>query len=243
MKITAIIPSRYHSTRFEGKPLALIKGKPMIQWVCQQVRESGKFNDIIVATDDQRIANAVQDCGETAVFTSPNHNSGSERLWEVMQSHDCDAAINIQGDEPIVSQQLIKDLYDRLKTGEFDVVTPVYLNHLYQDFISPHVVKAVTDAHMYALYFSRSPVPYCSENDFKGFYQHIGMYGYLRDALRRFIQWPAAKLETMEKLEQLRFLENGIRIKVIESRYKSVGVDVPADIARVEDILENPNII
>lgn len=238
MKISAIIPSRYHSTRFDGKPLALIKGKPMIQWVCSQVRESGKFEDILVATDDQRIADAVEGFGETAVFTSPNHSSGSERLWEVMQSHSCDAAVNIQGDEPIVSKQLIKDLYDQLDTGRFDVVTPVYYNTSYEEFLSPHVVKAVADGSMNALYFSRSPVPYCDRSSFQGFFQHIGMYGYLSDALRRFIQWPAAKLEKLEKLEQLRFLENGIKIKLIESRYKSIGVDVPSDIARVEKILE-----
>jgi 3-deoxy-manno-octulosonate cytidylyltransferase (CMP-KDO synthetase) len=239
MKIAAIIPSRYHSSRFEGKPLALIKGKPMIEWVYRQVEKSCKFNDIIVATDDQRIADAVNAFGGTAAFTSPHHRSGSERLWEVMEKKHFDAAINIQGDEPIIPGQLISALYDQLETGQYDVVTPVYHNTSYDEYLSPHVVKAVIDAQHYALYFSRSPLPHCTKEFFTGFYQHIGLYGYLKDSLQRFIHLPPAKLETLEKLEQLRFLENGIRIKVIMSRYKSVGVDVPGDIARVERILDN----
>ncbi|MCP5053303.1 MAG: 3-deoxy-manno-octulosonate cytidylyltransferase [bacterium] len=239
MKIAAIIPSRYQSTRFEGKPLAMIHGISMIERVYRQVEKSGRFSDIIVATDDERIADTVGAFGGTAVFTSPRHNSGSERLWEVIENRDFDAAVNIQGDEPIVSPQLIAALADQLDTGQHDVVTPGYYNSSYDDYLSENVVKIVINNHFEALYFSRSPVPYVEKEHFEGFYHHIGMYGYLKEALERFIKLPPSKLEAMEKLEQLRFLDNGINIKVIISETMSVGVDVPEDIARVERLLKN----
>jgi 3-deoxy-manno-octulosonate cytidylyltransferase (CMP-KDO synthetase) len=242
VKIAAIIPSRYHSTRFEGKPLALINGIPMIQRVYKQVETAGRFTspDIIVATDDQRIASAVQSFGGNVVMTSDQHRSGSERLWEVMekpQNRHFHAAINIQGDEPAVPGKLVAQLYDELQTGHNPVVTPVYYNTSYDDYLSRHVVKVVFDRNFHALYFSRSPIPFMDREHFDGFYQHIGMYGYLREALGRFVSLPGSKLENMEKLEQLRFLENDIKIKVIISKYRSVGVDVPGDIARVEELL------
>ncbi len=238
MNIAAIIPSRYLSSRFEGKPLAIIAGVTMIERVYRQVQKSGKFTHIIVATDDQRIADTVKSFGGTPVFTSSEHQSGSERIWEVMEKNDFDAAINIQGDEPIVSEKLIADLYDQLHTKNHDVVTAAYFNRSYQDYISPHVVKVVMNSHSQSLYFSRAPIPFVTQNNFTGFYQHVGMYGYLRSALKRFIQLPPGKLEKTEKLEQLRFLENNIDINVIFSQEKSIGVDVPEDIARVEEILK-----
>lgn len=237
MKIAAIIPSRYHSTRFEGKPLALIARVSMIQRVYEQVEKSGRFSQVIVATDDQRISDAVEGFGGTVAMTSPHHTSGSERIWEVMEKSDFDATVNIQGDEPIVPVKLIQNLYQQLNSGQYDVVTPFYRNTSYDDYQSPNVVKAVMDSQSMALYFSRSPVPYVNREDFSEFYQHIGMYGYLKSALKQFIQLPPSRLEKSEKLEQLRFLDNGIRIKLIESKYPSIGVDVPGDVARVEAIL------
>ena len=242
MKIAAIIPSRYYSTRFQGKPLVKLNGIPMIERVYRQVEESGKFvdGDIVVATDDQRIAGVVKGFGGIAVLTSPNHQSGSERLWEVMENRDFrdyHAAINIQGDEPIIPPELVSSLYDQLKTGQYDVVTPAYYNTSYDEYLSQNVVKVAVDSDFQALYFSRSPIPFASQKDFAGFYHHIGMYGYLRNALERFVSLPKSKLETIEKLEQLRFLENSMKIKVIISKYKSVGVDVPDDVTKVEKIL------
>jgi 3-deoxy-manno-octulosonate cytidylyltransferase (CMP-KDO synthetase) len=240
VKIAAIIPARYHSTRFQGKPLVTIKGIPMIQRVYWQVERSNRFSpaDIIVATDDQRIASVVKSFGGNVVITSPYHQSGSERLWEVLERRDFAAAVNIQGDEPIISETLVSNLYDELETCQYDVVTPGYFNTSYEDYLSRNVVKVVVDKDFQALYFSRSPIPFVEQRHFEGFYQHIGMYGYLKEALKRFVNLPKSQLETREKLEQLRFLENGIKVKVLITPYKSMGVDVPEDIIKVEKILQ-----
>jgi len=241
VNIAAIIPARYHSTRFEGKPIVKIKGMPMIERVYRQVEASGKFlsTHIMVATDDQRIASVVGEFGGNAVMTSPRCSSGSERLWEVVENRDFGAVINIQGDEPIVPVELIADLYDELSSGKYEVVTPAYYSDSYEDYLSRHVVKVVVDRDNRALYFSRSPIPFIEKKNFTGFHHHIGMYGYLKNSLKRFINLPCSPLESLEKLEQLRFLENGIGIKVIQSQYPSIGVDVPEDIEKVERILED----
>ncbi|MGD2091995.1 MAG: 3-deoxy-manno-octulosonate cytidylyltransferase [Candidatus Aminicenantes bacterium] len=240
MNIAAIIPARYQSTRFEGKPIVKIKGIPMIERVYRQVEASGKFpsTHIMVATDDQRIATVVDAFGGNIVMTSPQCTSGSQRLWEVWDNRDFDAVINIQGDEPIVPGQLIAALYDELSTCKYEVVTPAYYSDSYEDYLSRHVVKVVINRDYRALYFSRSPIPFMEKEGFTGFHHHIGMYGYLKDSLKRFINFPSSSLETKEKLEQLRFLENGIGIRVIPSQYQSVGVDVPEDVEKVERILE-----
>jgi len=240
-KIAAIIPSRYHSTRFEGKPLALIKGIPMIERVYRQVEKCGRFEPslILVATDDERILSTVRNFGGNAVMTSPDHQSGSERLWEAVQSLDVDALINIQGDEPAIPISLISNLHDELSNGSNPVVTPAYINPSYDDFLSPHDVKVVINNDNQALYFSRSPIPYYVEKDtFNGFYHHIGMYGYSKEALKRFVSLEKSKLERLERLEQLRFLENNMSIKVIITKNRSIGVDVPEDVARVEKLIE-----
>ena len=241
MKIAAIIPARYHSSRFRGKPLVKLQGVPMIERVYRQVKESGKFSpvDIIVATDDQRIFSVVMGFRGNAIMTSPRHLSGSERLWEVVENRDFDAVVNIQGDEPMVSPGLIAALYDELETGQNEVVTPVYYNHSYEDYLSKHVVKVVVDRNFQALYFSRSPVPFVEKGDFSGFHHHIGMYGYLKNSLRRFISLPRSPLEMAEKLEQLRFLENNLPIKVIISQSPSFGVDVPEDVDKIEKMLSS----
>lgn len=241
MKIAAIIPARYHSTRFGGKPIVKIKGTPMIERVYRQVEASGKFpsTHIMVATDDQRIASVVDAFGGNVVMTSDRCSSGSERLWEVLENRDFDAVINIQGDEPVVPGELVAALYDEMSSCEYEVVTPAYYSDSYEDYLSRHVVKVVVNRDFWALYFSRSPIPFMEKKNFTGFHHHIGMYGYLKDSLRRFINLPSSPLEKLEKLEQLRFLENSIGIRVIPSRYKSVGVDVPEDVAKVEKILED----
>jgi 3-deoxy-manno-octulosonate cytidylyltransferase (CMP-KDO synthetase) len=243
VNIAAIIPARYHSTRFEGKPIVKIKGISMIERVYRQVTASGKFpsDHIMVATDDQRIAVVVDTFGGNVVMTSPQCSSGSERLWEVLENRDFDAVINIQGDEPIVPGELIASLYDELSSCKYEVVTPAYYSNSYEDYLSRHVVKVVVDKDFRALYFSRAPIPFTEKKNFTGFHHHIGMYGYLKDSLKRFINLPPSTLEKTEKLEQLRFLENDIGIKVISSEYQSVGVDVPEDVVKVEKILAGIN--
>lgn len=237
MKIAAVIPARYRSTRFRGKPLIKIKGMSMIERVYRQVEKSRRFSDIIVATDDQRILDEVLRFGGRSILTSETHRSGTDRLWEVLEKSDYDAAVNIQGDEPLVSEKLVAGLFDELQTGRYKVVTAAYFNTSKEDFLSENVVKVVFDKHFNALYFSRTPIPFTKDIEFKGFYQHIGIYGYLKDSIAAFIRFPCSGLEESERLEQLRFLQNGIPIKIIETEEKSIGVDVPEDVKKIESLL------
>jgi 3-deoxy-manno-octulosonate cytidylyltransferase (CMP-KDO synthetase) len=236
-QIAAIIPARYDSTRFKGKPLVKIAGKPMIEWVYRQVEKCKKFTDIIVATDDKRIAQTVDKFGGQYQMTSRNIQSGTDRVWEVLKNSNYDAVINIQGDEPLISEKLILKLYDALIDAKKRVVSAFYVNKSLEDFISRDIVKVVLDNHFQAIYFSRSPVPHQTAEQFQEFNQHIGIYGYWRDILERFVSFPPSKLEKGEKLEQLRFLSNSIMIKLVESDCPSIGVDVPEDIERIENLM------
>ena len=238
MKIAAIIPARYNSKRFKGKPLVKINGITMIERVYIQVKKSKKFSDIIVATDDKRIAKVVSDFGGNFKLTSEKHKSGTDRVWEVLKNSDYDAVVNIQGDEPLISEELIADLYEKLQMNKYDIVTAAYFNSSYDDFISENIVKVVFNKSLKALYFSRSPIPFQVRSNFKGFYQHIGIYGYMRNALKKFVESSVSKLESIEKLEQLRFIDNDVKINVIKTNYKSYGVDVPKDIIKLESILK-----
>ncbi|MCK5222201.1 MAG: 3-deoxy-manno-octulosonate cytidylyltransferase [Candidatus Aminicenantes bacterium] len=238
MKIGAIIPARYESSRFRGKPLAKISGISMIERVYRQVLKSEKFEEIIVAIDSDLIAEEVDRFNGKFVMTSPDCSSGTERVWEVLKDSDLDSAINIQGDEPLISEKLISEIYVRLEQGGDPVVTAAYFNESLDDFNSVNVVKSVFDANGNALYFSRSPIPGQQLSGFSGFYHHVGIYGYTRDALSSFFNLPPSKMEQMEKLEQLRFIENGINICVIKTDYRSIGVDVPQDIEKIEKLLK-----
>lgn len=209
----------------------------MIERVYRQVEKSRKFSEIIVATDDKRIENVVKGFGGHAVMTSSDHQSGTDRIWEVVRGKSIDGVINIQGDEPLVSDQLISELYDLLNTGKYDVVTAANYNSSYDDFLSNHINKVVLTRDSRALYFSRSPIPFMAESSFSGFYQHIGIYGYQKKALETFVCLQHSPLEKLERLEQLRFIENNISIQVLQTPYKSIGVDLPGDITEVEKIL------
>lgn len=237
IQIAAIIPARYDSTRFKGKPLVKIAGKPMIERVYRQVEKCKKFTDIIVATDDKRIAQTVYKFGGQYQMTSRNIQSGTDRIWEVLKNSNYDAVINIQGDEPLISEKLISKLYDTLLNEKERVVSAFYVNKSFEDFGSRDIVKVVLDNHFQALYFSRSPVPHQTDEQFQEFNQHIGIYGYWRDILERFVNFLPSKLEKLERLEQLRFLSNDIMIKLVESDYPSIGVDVPEDIERIENLM------
>ena len=238
MKIAAIIPSRYDSTRFKGKPLVKIDGISMVERVYRQAKKTGRFSEIIVATDDKRIADEVDKFGGISKITSKEHNSGTERLFEVLENSDYDAALNIQGDEPLIPEALITGLYDQLKTGKYDVVTAAFLNKSYEDFLSENVVKVILDRESRALYFSRSPVPFAQKSDFRGFYNHVGIYGYKKSAVEKFVGAPISDMERSEKLEQLRFLDNNITMNVIVTEYRSFGVDVPEDVEKIEKLLK-----
>lgn len=238
MKIAAIIPSRFQSTRFPGKPLAFIAGKTMIERVYRQVEKAKCFSEIVVATDDQRIVDEVIAFGGIAKMTDAKIISGSERVWSILKQSDWDAVVNIQGDEPLISEKLIFQIHEALNKKTFPIVSAAHFNISYQDYCSKNIVKVVLAADHQALYFSRSPIPYCEKDLFKGFFQHIGIYGYTRGALEAYMLREISPLEKTEKLEQLRFLYSGLNITIVLTDYESHGVDVPADIDRVTAILE-----
>ena len=243
MKIIGIIPARYASTRFPGKPLALIAGKPLIQHVVEQCQKAKTLSDVIVATDDTRIWEVAQDFCRVEM-TSPDHPSGSDRLAEVVGRCECDAVVNIQGDEPLIMPEVIDVVADELVKAEMS--TAAARIHAVEEYDNPNVVKVVVNAAGRALYFSRRTIPYlrdAASGPIAGqlaafpFLKHIGIYGYRRETLLRLVKYPVSVLERAEKLEQLRALEHGIQIAVVQVNYESIGVDAPEDVARVEQLL------
>jgi len=244
MNVIGIILARYASTRFPGKPLALIAGKPLIGHVVERCQQARSLSEVIVATDDTRIWEVAQDFCR-AEMTRPEHPSGSDRIAEVATRCACDAIVNIQGDEPLIDPAVIDAVAEALAHTEMSTAaTPISSP---DEYGSPNVVKVVVSAAGRALYFSRRTIPYLREAAGGSvseqlaafpFLKHLGIYGYRRETLLRLVKFPVSPLERAEKLEQLRALENGIPIAVVQVDYDSVGVDVPADLARVERMLK-----
>jgi 3-deoxy-manno-octulosonate cytidylyltransferase (CMP-KDO synthetase) len=243
MRIIGIIPARYASTRFPGKPLALIAGKPLIQHVVERCQKAESLSEVIVATDDTRIWEVAQNFCRVEM-TAADHASGTDRLAEVVGRCECDAAVNIQGDEPLIEPAVIDAVAGAL--ADSDLSTAATRIQATGDYENPNVVKVVVNAAGRALYFSRRTIPCLREAAADSpaaqltafpFLKHIGIYGYRREALLRLVRFPVSPLEQAEKLEQLRALENGLAIMVARVNYDSVGVDVPADVARVERLL------
>jgi 3-deoxy-manno-octulosonate cytidylyltransferase (CMP-KDO synthetase) len=245
VKIVGIIPARYASTRFPGKPLALIAGKPLIQRVIEQCRKAKSLSEVIVATDDARIADAAKKfCRVEMTHTA--HPSGTDRIAEIAARCACDAVVNIQGDEPLIEPSVIDAVAGALRDNEMSTAATRIKNPAEYD--NPNVVKVVVNAADRALYFSRRTIPYLREaaspEGVRGqlaafaFLKHLGIYGYRRETLLRLVKFPVSPLEKAEKLEQLRALENGIQIAVVKVDYDGVGVDTPEDVARVEQILK-----
>jgi 3-deoxy-manno-octulosonate cytidylyltransferase (CMP-KDO synthetase) len=227
MTVLAILPARYASTRFPGKPLTPIAGKPMIQHVWERTRAARHVDAVAIATDDDRIREACEDFGAAVEMTRDDHPTGTDRLAEVAARHDHDVLINVQGDEPLVVEALLKD-------GDAAMSTIVHRAEP-EAFDDPNRVKVVVDAAGFALYFSRAPIPYRRKETGLVPLQHVGLYGYRRDFLLDFVKLPRSPAEEAEELEQLRALENGHRIRVAEIEgWTSVPVDVPEDVARVE---------
>lgn len=230
-----IIPARYEASRFPGKPLFPIAGKPLVQHVYERVAAAKLITGVIVATDDERILAAVNAFGGKAVMTSKNHPTGTDRLAEVARGIDSDLVVNVQGDEPLMSPELVDRAIAHFgaipdfKMGS--AMTPISNE---EDISNPNVVKAVVGRLGQALYFTRFPAPYRRKNTDVPCYQHIGFYVYDRKFLLEFAAMPPTPLETTESLEQLRALENGIRIDMIETDYRGIGVDAPEDVARIE---------
>ena len=240
MKIVGIIPARYASTRFPGKPLATIQGKPMIQYVVEQCQKAKKLNKIIVATDDERIVDAVKRFGGNVLLTKQNHNNGTERCAEVLDLIDesVDYIINIQGDEPLIDPKLIDNLCELIMQKQPQLATAVRLLEKKDEIQSPDIVKCVRSKAGKALLFSRLPIPYKRDSSptFQiQYYQHIGIYAYEREILREIVQLPVSDLEQAEQLEQLRWLEYGYHIYTIETNAATYAVDRPEDIAIIEE--------
>jgi 3-deoxy-manno-octulosonate cytidylyltransferase (CMP-KDO synthetase) len=243
MNVIGIIPARYASTRFPGKPLALIAGKLLIRHVVERCQRAKSLSEVVVATDDTRIWEAARGFCR-AEMTAPEHPSGSDRIAEVVARSNCDAVVNIQGDEPLINPAVIDAVAGALADAEMSTAaTPISSPDEYNN---PNVVKVVVSAAGRALYFSRRTIPYLRDAASGSvseqlaafpFLKHLGIYGYRREALLRLVKFPVSPLERAEKLEQLRALENGIPIAVVRVAYDSVGVDVPADVKRVEQLL------
>lgn len=238
MKVLCVIPARYASTRLPGKPLSMIAGKPMIQRVYERASLAELPDEVVVATDDVRVKKAVEAFGGKAVMTSPEHPSGTDRLAEVALGYpDIDVIVNVQGDEPMIPPEVIDRLAEAFaKDLGLDMATLKVLMKE-EDYDNPAAVKVVTDLNGYALYFSRSLMPY-PRNKPAGYkvYKHVGIYAYRRDFLLKYAALEPTGLELAESLEQLRALENGYKIKVLESDFQGVGVDTPEDLARVNEI-------
>lgn len=240
MKILCVIPARYASTRLPGKPLADICGKPMIVRVYERAVQAKLMNAVVVATDDQRVKNAVENHGGKAVMTRVDHATGTDRLTEVVTAAPYDGydlIINVQGDEPLIEPELIDSLAREFEQDEelmMATVKTAITEEAEQQ--NPNNVKVVTDKKGYALYFSRSLLPYPRYQKGVPVYKHIGIYAYRRDFLLKYAAMEPTPLEETEALEQLRALENGYRIKVIETSHRFVGVDTPEDLAKVNEI-------
>ncbi len=243
MRILGVIPARWGSTRFPGKSLHPILGRPLILWVVEAVQRARRLDEIIVATDDDRIAAAVAACGVSVAMTSPDHPSGTDRVAEAAKANDDDIVINIQGDEPLIAPELIDELAVKMATEpDWAMATAACPIKDVAELASPHVVKVVLDSHDGALYFSRLPIP-CRRDGppdltTELYWRHLGIYAYRGALLNRLVAEPPCPLEQSEMLEQLRALYLGAKIAVIRTNPSGIGVDTPQDVVYLEAELQ-----
>ena len=247
MKVLGIIPARYASSRFPGKPLAMIADKTLVQRVYEQAAKARRLDKVIVATEDARILEAVEAFGGDAMLTSPDCATGTDRVAEVARAYDCELVLNIQGDEPLMRPEMIDQLVEGMQSDPKCVMgTLARKLESAANLDNPNVVKVALAQNGNALYFSRSRVPFVRDAKTSDalewlkaakFYKHLGIYAFRREFLLKFVQLPQSELERTEKLEQLRALENGFSIKVLITPHDSIGVDRPEDIELVEEIL------
>jgi len=255
MKAIGVIPARWKASRFEGKVLANLSGKPVIQHVWERAKEARSLDDLVVATDSEEVIRVVENFGGKAVYTSKDQPSGTDRIAEVVNPIDVEVVVNIQGDEPLIHHSMIDGLANMLMSDKsVQIATVVKKISQRKELLNPNTVKVVIDKDGYALYFSRSPIPFVRDDEkhhsifdihywfsthslkpeFQNYYKHLGIYAYTKDFLFNFTNLPKSKLESIEKLEQLRALENGYKIKTIETEYETIGVDTPEDLKRAE---------
>jgi 3-deoxy-manno-octulosonate cytidylyltransferase (CMP-KDO synthetase) len=247
--VNIFIPARYHSSRFEGKPLADILGKSMIERVYEQASKVPSVSQVTVLTDDLRILNEVMEFGGNCLMTYEDHASGTDRILEVLKKNGFEGIIiNLQGDEPLIDPLLIESLIREFNLADTEIVTACNRITHSEDLFDYNVVKVVRSTANHALYFSRNVIPAFKELPYREwifnttYYRHIGVYAFRSDVLQKISSLPFSKLEKAENLEQLRWMEAGIKIKCIETEYESIGVDVPDDVEKVVQILVSENI-
>lgn len=238
-EIIGVIPARKLATRFPGKILVSLCGRPLLWWVIDRARQARSLQRVIVATDDQEIFDSAEEAGAEAMMTDAGHPSGTDRVAEVAARVGCDIAINIQGDEPLVEPSLIDTIARQLSEDDaWDMATAATPITDPSDLASTSIVKVVCDRSGSALYFSRACIPHNRDGTGKPAYRrHVGLYGYRASFLQRLVATPPCELEVIEKLEQLRALYIGCRMKVIQAEHAGIGIDVPEDIARAEEML------
>lgn len=237
MKVLAVIPARLASTRLPRKMLREIAGQPLLAWVYEGVRRCQSLDDVVIATDSEEILSFCGKRGFNARMTAASHRSGTERVHEISSQVKADVYLNVQGDEPLTRPEHIENLIAVMRRSGVEVGT-LKTRAAEVDIAAPSAVKVVTDMNGRALYFSRATIPFDRDQTSPTYYKHLGFYGYTKSALDRFVAWPESGLERSERLEQLRFLENGVPIYVAETAFDSVGVDTEEDACRVEEILK-----
>jgi 3-deoxy-manno-octulosonate cytidylyltransferase (CMP-KDO synthetase) len=237
MNIVAVIPARYAATRFPGKLMQMLGNKPVIRHVYVNVKKTGLFNDVFVVTDSDIIYNEITKNGGKAIMSKKEHESGSDRIAEAIAEMDVDIIINVQGDEPFIKKEPLEKLV-RLFDDQDVQVASLMRKISKGEAENPNNVKVVTDSSGYALYFSRSIIPFQRDpGSAVDYFLHVGVYGYKKDVLMKFTHWPQSKLEKTEKLEQLRYLENGIKIKMAETDYNSIAIDTPEDLEKAKELI------
>ncbi len=233
MKVIGIIPARFSATRFMGKVLADLGGKPVVQHVWENAKKAKLFEDLIIATDDERVVKAAEDFEAKVLYTSPDQPSGTDRLIEVVNPIDVEVIVNIQGDEPMVRPEMLDELA-RAVLDDKDVYMATLAKKIEDksEIEDPNVVKVVKDKNGFALYFSRATIPYPRHKNTLQYFKHLGLYAYTKDFLFEFSNFQKSHLEMTEGLEQLRVLENGYKIKVVETEFDTIGIDTPEDLER-----------
>jgi len=235
MKVIAMIPARYEASRFPGKLMQDLNGKSVIMRTYEAVIQTQLFDDVYVITDSPIIYKEVADKGGKVLMSKKNHETGSDRIAEAIENIEGDLVINVQGDEPFVSKAILEKLievYQKDLENKVDVASLVFPLTEKSDIENPNNVKVVLDNENFAMYFSRAPIPYPRDEQFSKYFQHIGVYAFRKEALIRFSQLPMGMLEKAEKLENLRFIANGMRVKMVITEHKSIGIDTPEDLEK-----------
>lgn len=238
MRTIAVIPARYAATRFPAKLMQMLGDKTVIRHTYENTVATGLFDDVLVVTDSDLIFHEIHSSGGRAKMSLRPHESGSDRIAEAVSDLDVDVIVNVQGDEPFIQKKPLQDLLLAFKDPETRVASLMQKMSSLEDIRNPNIVKVTSDHNGYALYFSRSVIPFPRDPEAGAtYFRHIGVYGFRKETLMAFTQWPAGILERTEKLEQLRYLENGVRIRMVETDFTGLGIDTPEDLEKARQII------